>query len=89
MNTDLSHRPRSSCDTEQLVSYIRKTMQDLNLSIYEVAHRSGNNISSTALWRILKGTPVNIGSMTLKSLARGLGRSESEILEVVNHRLRQ
>lgn len=67
---------------EKLHQYVDRIMREEGLSSYDVERRSGNKISQTQVNRIQTGRSKNPHSSTLDALAKGLGRSPSEVSAV-------
>lgn len=70
--------------TGGLAEFIRAKMAEQNLSAYDVARKSGNEISPTTITKILNGEVNKSGTKTLAAIARGLGVAELDMLRVAS-----
>jgi len=69
-------------DLQGLAAYVSEQMQRQNLSLHDVAKRSGGRISHATVGNILNVTSKEVKSSTLAGLAKGLGVPEDEIFAV-------
>jgi transcriptional regulator with XRE-family HTH domain len=67
---------------ETLQEYVRRLMYEKNLSGYDIARQSGNQIHQTSVSRLINRQGSNPTITTLKALAKGLGVPEHEIMTV-------
>ncbi len=66
----------------ELADFIRAKMKEKNLSTYDVARKSGNRISATAISKILSGDVAASSVKTLSHIAAGLGIRDQDIFQV-------
>ena len=66
-----------------LAAFVQRVMKERGLTLRDVALNSGTKMSHSTVANIAKNQQKNIGTETLKGLARGLGVSESEIFDLV------
>jgi transcriptional regulator with XRE-family HTH domain len=76
------HRGVSN-ERENLGDYLRRVINEKNLTYRQVAERSGGRISHAAISDIISGKTKEIKSSTISALAKGLGVSEEEIFAVI------
>lgn len=69
-------------DLQGLAAYVSEKMQRQNLSLHDVAKRSGGRISHATVANIVNVASKEVKSSTLAGLAKGLGVSEDEIVAV-------
>jgi transcriptional regulator with XRE-family HTH domain len=67
---------------ESLSDYVRRVISEKGLNYREVARRSGGAFSHATVGYIINGVTKDVGTETLRGLAKGLGVSEDEIFAV-------
>lgn len=68
---------------DDLAEFVRRKMEEQNLSTYDVARQSGGVITHAAVWGILNSQSKDVKVGTLRALAKGLKVSEDEIFAVI------
>ena len=69
-------------DNEQLADFVSRVMAEKHLSTYEVARRSGGEISQSTVNKILNRDIRSHSVETLSALAKGLGVPEEAMFRV-------
>jgi transcriptional regulator with XRE-family HTH domain len=76
-------------DLQGLAAYVSEKMQRQNLSLHDVAKRSGRRISHATVANVVNATSKEVKASTLAGLAKGLGVSEDEIVAVARGKANQ
>ena len=69
-------------DLQGLAAYVSEQMQRQNLSLHDVAKRSGGRISHATVANVVNATSKEVKASTLAGLAKGLGISEDEMVAI-------
>lgn len=70
-------------DTENLNSFVRRIMEEKDLTAREVERRSGGNITHSYVNKIKNGDAKNPSPQILQALAKGLGEPEEIIFSLI------
>lgn len=68
-----------------LAELIREKMKEKNLSTLGIARNSGNEVSASTITKILNGEVRSNSVRTLNAIARGLGISETLVIQAVTN----
>lgn len=71
---------------ERLAEFVRQRMDEQNLSVYDVARRSGGLITHSTVWSIVNGATKDPKLSTLIGLAKGIGVELDELIRVIEGR---
>jgi transcriptional regulator with XRE-family HTH domain len=80
-NTTL--RVNSMNQIEDLADYVRRTINEKDLTLRQVEERSGGAITHGYVSKILSRAVTNLSVDKLKALAKGLGMPEEEVFAVI------
>lgn len=69
-------------ETDSLAGFVRKTMEEKNLTLRDVERNSGKTITHSYVNKIKNGISTNPSSSTLRALARGLKVDEEKVFAI-------
>ena len=70
----------------KLQDFVRRVIDDKNLTYRDVADRSNKLISHSTVYDIISGRNLNPSPKVLRGLAKGLGVTEEEIFSLVRNK---
>lgn len=69
---------------ESPAEYLQRAMREYNLTVHDVSRRAqglGHTVSDALIYKIITGAAYDFKVGTIKALAAGLGRPETEVFE--------